>query len=65
MKRFIEGEDRSQVALLSGCLDDFIAARRTRPPPSLKPSSSKRTLAQQDIPEQLFELLHPGTSTVN
>lgn len=26
MKRFIEGEDRSQVTLLPQCLDDFIAA---------------------------------------
>jgi transposase len=25
MKRFIEGEDRSQVTLLPECLDDFIA----------------------------------------
>ena len=25
MKRFIEGEDRSQVALLPECLDDYIA----------------------------------------
>ena len=25
MKRFIEGEDRTQVALLPECLDDFIA----------------------------------------
>jgi hypothetical protein len=25
MKRFIEGEDRSQVALLPDCLDDYIA----------------------------------------
>lgn len=25
MKRFIEGEDRSQAALLPGCLDDYIA----------------------------------------
>ena len=25
MKRFIEGEDRSQVTLLPECFDDFIA----------------------------------------
>lgn len=25
MKRFIEGEDRAQVTLLPGCLDDYIA----------------------------------------
>lgn len=25
MKRFIEGEDRTQVTLLPECLDDFIA----------------------------------------
>ena len=25
MKRFIEGEDRSQVTLLPECLDDYIA----------------------------------------
>jgi len=25
MKRFIEGEDRKQVALLPECLDDFVA----------------------------------------
>ena len=25
MKRFIEGEDRSQVTLLPKCLDDYIA----------------------------------------
>jgi transposase len=25
MKRFIEGEDRSQVTLLPECLDDFVA----------------------------------------
>jgi transposase len=25
MKRFVEGEDRSQVALLAGCLDDYVA----------------------------------------
>ena len=25
MKRFIEGEDRSQITLLPECLDDFIA----------------------------------------
>ena len=25
MKRFIEGEDRTQVTLLPDCLDDFIA----------------------------------------
>lgn len=24
MKRFFEGEDRSQVTLLPGCLDDFV-----------------------------------------
>jgi hypothetical protein len=25
MKRFIEGEDRSQVTLLPECLDDYVA----------------------------------------
>ena len=26
MKRFVEGEDRSQVTLLPECLDDFVVA---------------------------------------
>jgi len=29
MRRFIEGEDRSQVTLLPECLDDFIAEDNT------------------------------------
>jgi len=29
MKRFIEGDDRSQVTLLPECLDDFIAEDNT------------------------------------
>ena len=30
MKRFIEGEDRTQVTLLPACLEDYVAAEKIR-----------------------------------